>query len=97
MRLHCVAAATWVVHTSNFGVKLNFQQLRSARAAMRCGFNLTEAAQELHTSQSGISRQIRELEVQIGLQLFKRSGKRLTGLTDPGQRLLPIVARILAA
>ncbi len=62
---------------------------------MRCGFNLTEAAQELHTSQSGISRQIRELEVQIGLQLFKRSGKRLTGLTAPGQRLLPIVARIL--
>lgn len=74
---------------------MNFQQLRSARAAAQCGFNLAEAAQQLQTPQSGISRQIRELEGEIGLKLFKRSGKRLTGLTDFGQRLLPIVTRIL--
>jgi len=75
---------------------LNFQQLRSASAAAHSGFNLTEAAQQLRMSQSGISRQIRELEDEIGLQLFKRSGKRFTGLTDSGKRIMPIVARILA-
>ncbi|MES2941416.1 MAG: LysR family transcriptional regulator, partial [Pseudomonadota bacterium] len=41
---------------------MNFQQLRSVRETVRCGFNLTEVANTLHTSQPGVSRQIRELE-----------------------------------
>ena len=39
---------------------MNFQQLRSVREAVRCGFNLTEVAAALHTSQPGVSRQVRE-------------------------------------
>jgi len=74
---------------------LNFQQLRSVREAARQGFNLTEVAQVLHTSQPGVSRQIRELEDELGLALFARSGKRLVGLTPPGERMLPIVERML--
>lgn len=74
---------------------MNFQQLRSVREAVRCGFNLTEAAQVLHTSQPGVSRQIRELEEELGLELFARAGKRLTGLTPPGGHLLPIIERVL--
>ncbi|HYP69559.1 MAG TPA: CysB family HTH-type transcriptional regulator [Variovorax sp.] len=74
---------------------MNFQQLRSVREAVRCGFNLTEAAQVLHTSQPGVSRQIRELEEELGLELFARAGKRLTGLTPPGDHLLPIIERVL--
>ena len=74
---------------------MNFQQLRSVREAVRCGFNLTEAAQALHTSQPGVSRQIRELEDELGLELFARAGKRLTGLTPPGDHLLPIIERVL--
>jgi len=74
---------------------MNFQQLRSVREAVRCRFNLTEAALALHTSQPGVSRQIRELEDELGLELFVRAGKRLTGLTAPGGHLLPIIERML--
>jgi len=74
---------------------MNFQQLRSVREAVRCGFNLTEVAHHLHTSQPGVSRQIRELEEELGIELFVRAGKRLTGLTEPGSHVLPIIERML--
>jgi len=74
---------------------MNFQQLRSVREAVRRGFNLTEVAAALHTSQPGISRQIRELEDELGIRIFVRAGKRLTGLTPPGETVLPIVERLL--
>jgi LysR family cys regulon transcriptional activator len=74
---------------------VNFQQLRSVREAVRCGFNLTEVAHLLATSQPGVSRQIRELEEELGVDIFVRNGKRLTGLTPPGQTLLPLVEDIL--
>lgn len=74
---------------------MNFQQLRSVREAVRCGFNLTEVAGVLHTSQPGISRQIRELEDELGVEIFVRAGKRLTGLTPPGEAVLPLVERLL--
>ena len=74
---------------------MNFQQLRSVREAVRCGFNLTEVAAVLHTSQPGVSRQVRELEEELGVELFERAGKRLLGLTTAGKALLPIVERVL--
>lgn len=74
---------------------MNFQQLRSVREAVRCNFNLTDVAQALHTSQPGVSRQIRELEQELGIELFVRAGKRLTGLTEPGGHVLPIIERVL--
>jgi len=74
---------------------MNFQQLRSVREAVRCRFNLTEVATILFTSQPGVSRQIRELEEELGIEIFVRSGKRLTGLTPPGEAVLPIVERLL--
>jgi LysR family transcriptional regulator, cys regulon transcriptional activator len=74
---------------------MNFQQLRSVRETVRCRFNLTDVAQALHTSQPGVSRQIRELEEELGIELFVRAGKRLTGLTEPGAHVLPIIERIL--
>jgi LysR family cys regulon transcriptional activator len=74
---------------------MNFQQLRSVRETVRRGFNLTEVANVLYTSQPGVSRQIRELEEELGVEIFARAGKRLTGLTPPGQSLLPIVDRLL--
>ena len=74
---------------------MNFQQLRSVREAVRQGYNLTVVAEVLHTSQPGVSRQIRELEDELGVVIFERAGKRLTGLTPPGVALLPIVERLL--
>ncbi|WP_424193154.1 CysB family HTH-type transcriptional regulator [Ampullimonas aquatilis] len=74
---------------------MNFQQLRSIREAIRHSFNLTEAANAMFTSQPGVSRQIRELEEELGVQIFERQGKRLTGLTDPGRGIVPLVERLL--
>jgi LysR family cys regulon transcriptional activator len=74
---------------------VNFQQLRSVRETVRQGFNLTVVADVLHTSQPGVSRQIRELEDELGIEIFERAGKRLTGLTPPGVTVLPIVERLL--
>jgi LysR family cys regulon transcriptional activator len=74
---------------------MNFQQLRSVRETVRQGFNLTLVAQALHTSQPGVSRQIKELEDELGVELFVRAGRRLLGLTPPGQVMLPIVERLL--
>jgi LysR family cys regulon transcriptional activator len=74
---------------------MNFQQLRSVREAARRGYNLTEVANVLFTSQPGVSRQIRELEDELGVEIFERNGKRLTGLTDPGRGILQIVERLL--
>ena len=74
---------------------MNFQQLRSAREAARQDFNLTAVAAVLHTSQPGVSRQIGELEDELGVQVFERAGKRLVGLTEPGKRIVPIIERLL--
>ena len=65
------------------------------REAVRQSFNLTDVANLLFTSQPGVSRQIRELEDELGVEIFVRAGKRLTGLTGPGEALLPIVERLL--
>jgi len=74
---------------------MNFQQLRSIREVARRGYNLTEVANVLFTSQPGVSRQIRELEEELGVEIFERNGKRLTGLTNPGRGILPIIDRLL--
>ncbi len=74
---------------------MNFQQLRIIREAVRCNFNLTEVGNALFTSQSGVSKHIKDLEDELGVELFVRKGKRLLGLTDPGRDLLEIVERVL--
>jgi LysR family cys regulon transcriptional activator len=74
---------------------MNFQQLRSVRETVRQGFNLTLVAEALHTSQPGVSRQLKDLEDELGIVLFERAGRRLLGLTPPGRAVLPIVERLL--
>ena len=74
---------------------MNFQQLRIIREAVQRNFNLTEVANALFTSQSGVSKHILDLENELGIELFVRRGKRLTGLTEPGKELVGIVERML--
>jgi LysR family cys regulon transcriptional activator len=75
---------------------VDLQKLKIIQQAADSGFNLTRTAQALHISQPGISRQIRELEEELGVELFIRVGKRLIGMTPPGRELLEISGRILA-
>ena len=74
---------------------MNFQQLRIIREAVRRDFNLTEVANALFTSQSGVSKHIKDIEDELGIELFIRRGKRLTGLTDLGKEIVGIVERML--
>lgn len=75
---------------------MNLQQLRIVRETVRRNFNLTEVANALFTSQSGVSKHIKDLEDELGIELFVRRGKRLLGLTDPGKEMIEIVERVLA-
>lgn len=74
---------------------MNFQQLRIIRETVRCNFNLTEVANHLYTSQSGVSKHIKDLEDELGVELFVRKGKRLLGMTEPGREMVKIVERLL--
>lgn len=74
---------------------MNFQQLRIIRETVRCNFNLTEVSNALFTSQSGVSKHIKDLEDELGIELYVRKGKRLLGLTEPGKELTVIVERML--
>ena len=74
---------------------MNFQQLRIIRETVRQDFNLTTVANTLFTSQPGVSKHIKDLEDELGIEIFIRRGKRLLGLTEPGRELLVVVERIL--
>jgi LysR family cys regulon transcriptional activator len=75
---------------------MKLQQLRYIVEVARRGLNVSEAAEALYTSQPGVSKQIKLLEDELGVQLFTRSGKRFTGITEPGRALLLRAERILS-
>lgn len=74
---------------------MNLQQFRFVRETIRCNFNLTEAARSLYTSQPGVSKGIIELEDELGIKIFERHGKRIRGLTKPGEAVAEVVQRIM--
>jgi LysR family cys regulon transcriptional activator len=74
---------------------MNIQQLRYVFEISRRNLNVSDAAEALFTSQPGISKQIRLLEEELGVDIFVRHGKRLTGITEPGREVLAIAARVL--
>lgn len=74
---------------------MKLHQMRYIHEVARQNLNVSSAAEALHTSQPGISKQIQLLEEELGLQIFHRSGKRLTGVTEPGQLILGMAERVL--
>ncbi len=74
---------------------MNLQQFRFLREAARQKFSLTLAARALHTSQPGISKALIELEGELGVSILARQGKRILGLTPPGQQVLLAAERIM--
>ncbi len=75
---------------------MKLQQLRYACEVARRGLNVSVAAEALHTSQPGISKQIKGLEDELGVEIFVRHGKRIAAITEPGKAVLAIAERILA-
>ncbi len=65
---------------------MKFQQLRYVVEIVNQNYNVTEAAHALYTSQPGISKQVRLLENELGLEIFDRHGKHIKGLTPAGKK-----------
>jgi LysR family transcriptional regulator, cys regulon transcriptional activator len=74
---------------------MNLQQLRYLCAIVDNGLNVSMAAEALFTSQPGISKQIRQLEDELGVRVFVRQGKRLASLTPAGEAVLATARRAL--
>ena len=74
---------------------MKFQQLRYVVEIVNQNFNVTEAANALFTSQPGISKQVRLLESELGLEIFERNGKHIKGLTPPGKRIVAISRELM--
>jgi len=74
---------------------VNLQQLKYLCAVVDHGLNVSDAAEALFTSQPGISKQIRQLEDELGLSVFVRQGKRLASLTPAGEIVVATARRAM--
>ncbi|BBL35683.1 HTH-type transcriptional regulator CysB [Nitrosomonas stercoris] len=74
---------------------MKLQQLKYLCEIVKQNLNLTKAANALHTSQPGVSRQIQLLEQELGIEIFTRHGKRITHITQPGAAILEIAQKML--
>jgi LysR family cys regulon transcriptional activator len=75
---------------------MNLQQFRYVLEVARRNLNVSEAAEALHTSQPGVSKQIRALEEELGTAIFVRQGRRFAAITDAGREIVATVERILS-
>jgi LysR family cys regulon transcriptional activator len=74
---------------------MNIQQLRFIDAVAASELNISRAAEVLFTSQPGISKQIRQLEEELGVEIFQRNGKHLKALTPAGERIVRSAREVL--
>ncbi|MEM1438737.1 MAG: LysR substrate-binding domain-containing protein [Pseudomonadota bacterium] len=74
---------------------MKLQQLRFLIGVVDHDLNMTAAADALFTSQPGVSKQLRLLEEELGVSLFHRQGRKLTGLTEAGESVIPRARRVL--
>lgn len=74
---------------------MNLQQLRYLNEIVRRDLKISDAAAALYTSQPAISKQIKLLEEELGIEIFVRNGKRIASITEPGKGLLTIARRML--
>lgn len=74
---------------------MKLQQLRYLCEVAKQGLNISAAAEKLCTSQPGVSKQIRLLEDELGIDIFVRNGKRVVEITEPGKAILAIAERLL--
>ena len=75
---------------------MKLQQLRYLCEVARRDLSVSAAAQALFTSQPGVSKQIKGLEEELGIEIFVRNGKRLVSITEPGRTVIAIAERMLA-
>ncbi|MDT4291072.1 LysR substrate-binding domain-containing protein [Methylomonas sp. MO1] len=67
---------------------MNLNQLELLRVLQETDCNLSKAAEKMHVVQSAVSRQLQLFEIEVGSPLFVRQGKKLTGLTPLGEKIM---------
>lgn len=75
---------------------MKLSQLRCILEVHRHGNHISAAAEALHTSQPGVSKQIQLLEAEVGFPIFQRKRNRVIGLTEPGREVIEIAQRIMS-
>ncbi|SMB80460.1 LysR family transcriptional regulator, cys regulon transcriptional activator [Pasteurella testudinis DSM 23072] len=75
---------------------MKIQQLRYIIEIANQNLNITDAAESLYTSQPGISKQVRLLEQELGLEIFERNGKHIKSITAEGRKIIAIARELLA-
>ncbi|MBC8953781.1 MULTISPECIES: HTH-type transcriptional regulator CysB [Xenorhabdus] len=75
---------------------MKLQQLRYIVEVVNHNLNVSSTAEGLYTSQPGISKQVRMLEDELGIQIFARSGKHLTHVTPAGEEIVRISREVLS-
>jgi len=74
---------------------MKLQQMRYLCTVVDSNFNITEAAAALYTSQPGVSKQIRVLEQELGVEILVRAGNRIIGTTEAGTEIVAAARRVL--
>ena len=74
---------------------MTLRQLKYLIGIVDSGLNITAAAERLYTSQPGISKQLKQLEAELGMQLFTRKGKSLAAITPAGREVIDRARKIL--
>ena len=74
---------------------MKLQQLRFLATVAQSELNITTAAAKLHTTQPAVSKQLRQLEDELGFRIFERHGRALSRVTVPGERVVECAVRIL--
>ena len=74
---------------------MKLQQLRYVWEVARHQLNVSDTAKSLFTSQPGISKQIRMLEDELGVEIFARSGKQLSAITPAGQSIIGMAGQVM--
>jgi len=74
---------------------MTLRQLRYIAAVARYGLNVSATAEHLYTSQPGVSKQIRLLEDELGVEIFERTGRQLTRITPAGEAIIELANRVI--
>jgi len=86
------AARAWIPHLRE---RMKLQQLRYLTAVAQNDLNITAAAAKLCTTQPAVSKQLKLLEAELGFDIFVRSGRTITKVTPPGERVIGYAVRLL--
>ena len=74
---------------------MKLQQLRFLATVAQSELNITSAAAKLYTTQPAVSKQLRQLEDELGFKIFVRHGRALSKVTPPGERVIDCAVRVL--